>query len=304
MSSRNRLFPVVHVESCALCSACGPLRESHIIPRFVFEWLVQTSGTGHIRFGHNPNLRMQDGLKQDLLCSNCELMLSAWESETARTVFKPYHRNTGATIKYNGSFAKFCASVCWRVLFIFRGLGLKHFTEEQRRLADGALSRWADFMFSRVRNGDEYELHLLPTGLLANNTPRSSLPSNINRYFTRAIDIDVGFNDVSAFVYIKMCKFIVIGFIQMLNPKHWRGTRVSTRRGTISPRTYAAPDSFLHYILDRARNMEKVLSQLSPTQQKKIAEAMRNNRDRLAASESFAAMSADVAMFGEGVFKK
>ena len=68
-------FPVVPVDTCPLCRSRGPLRESHIIPGFVFDWLLESSATGHMRDGRAPNLRIQDGFKQRLLCDSCEALL-------------------------------------------------------------------------------------------------------------------------------------------------------------------------------------------------------------------------------------
>jgi hypothetical protein len=33
------------------------LQESHILPGFVFRWMKETSATGYLRFGQQPNLR-------------------------------------------------------------------------------------------------------------------------------------------------------------------------------------------------------------------------------------------------------
>src|SRR3546814_6050943 len=48
---------------CAFCDSDEPLRESHVLPAFVFRWLRGRSGTGHMRNTDNPNRRVQDGLK-------------------------------------------------------------------------------------------------------------------------------------------------------------------------------------------------------------------------------------------------
>ena len=81
-------FPIVHVESCALCPSHEPLRESHIIPHFVFDWLLESSATGYMRLGIAPNVRVQDGAKQHLLCDDCEKRLSRWETEVAQALFR------------------------------------------------------------------------------------------------------------------------------------------------------------------------------------------------------------------------
>ena len=50
-------------KQCALCASISELQASHIIPRFVFDWLRDTSATGHFRSSQIPDLRVQDGLR-------------------------------------------------------------------------------------------------------------------------------------------------------------------------------------------------------------------------------------------------
>lgn len=40
-----------------LCGETKPLRNSHIIPKFVFDWIKET-GTGALRSGQNMNIRI------------------------------------------------------------------------------------------------------------------------------------------------------------------------------------------------------------------------------------------------------
>jgi hypothetical protein len=44
----------VHPTFCALCGRAGPMLLSHIVPKFVFDWLKDSSGTGRIRTGFRP----------------------------------------------------------------------------------------------------------------------------------------------------------------------------------------------------------------------------------------------------------
>lgn len=39
---------------CALCGKNAELRESHLIPKFVGEWIKRTSATGYLRQVVNP----------------------------------------------------------------------------------------------------------------------------------------------------------------------------------------------------------------------------------------------------------
>ena len=292
----------VPIPNCALCGSDDPLRQSHIIPRFVFAWLLESSATGHMRFGRAPNLRVQDGFKQALLCDGCERRFSAWEDETARSIFRPYHQDTSAVLQYAESFAKFCASVCWRVLCIFRSLGINNFSPEQSVLADKALIAWSDFMFGRVPDPAPFELHLLPVDIITDATG-AQLPPNSNRYLARAIEIDAVSSDTSAYVYVKMCKFIVLGFVQMSNNAEWQGTSVATEGGTIQPADLSVPGGFSNYLIERACNMAALQSRISPRQRNRIDSAMRSNPERAATSETLAAMSQDVAMFGDLAFE-
>lgn len=72
--------------SCRLCRNTAELRESHIIPSFVYKWFKETSGTGFIRFGHTPNQRVQDGLKPYWLCDDCEELFNSWETVFANHI--------------------------------------------------------------------------------------------------------------------------------------------------------------------------------------------------------------------------
>jgi hypothetical protein len=296
-------FPIVLVDACPLCGSPGPLRESHIIPRFVFEWLLESSATGHMRMGQAPSLRVQDGFKPRLLCEPCEQRLGVWENQTAQHLFRPYHLNTSLAVSYDSWLAKFCASVCWRALFMFRGLGLDRFSPVQHGLADAALATWRTVMFDTTPRCQEFELHLLPVDVIS-KFQGFDAPPNINRYLARAVEIDVPDNAEAAFVYAKMCKIIVLGFVQMAEPSRWHGTRVEMGRGTIGPGHRGAPSAFFTYLMDRARRMASLRAAISERQRERITDSWRGNIERAAASESFAAMTQDVSIFGDAAFER
>jgi hypothetical protein len=298
------LFPTVGVESCPLCSSPGPLVESHILPSFVFEWFRKTSPTGHVRHGFAPNVRIQDTIKQALLCEPCEQRIGLWEKFTAERLFHPYHDGTGDVFKHGPWLAKFCASVCWRVLYVMRGLGLKQFSERQLLLVDKTLDVWADFMFDRRPHPGKNELHILPVGILE-SANYSGLPTNFNRYLARAIDMDVVCSNQVAFAYVKMCQLIVVGFIENPYPREWQGTRVAIKQGTIGhQKRYVLPQKFGVYLTDQARRMARLYSGISPKQLAKIEEAFRVNTERASESQATRALEADIRMFGQAAFDK
>jgi hypothetical protein len=78
-----------HIGTCALCDQENAvLKESHSIPKFVYQWIKDTSATPYLRSSDNVNARKQDGPKEYLLCGECEGDLSAMETELAETLFK------------------------------------------------------------------------------------------------------------------------------------------------------------------------------------------------------------------------
>jgi len=104
------------VTTCALCFCGSPLRVSHIVPHFVVAGMRANSITGFLRSFDQPNVRLQDAFKVQLLCESCEQQFSRWEDRIARTVFVSARRRSNTAITYDSDFSRFVVSVLWRVL--------------------------------------------------------------------------------------------------------------------------------------------------------------------------------------------
>jgi hypothetical protein len=85
---------------CKLCNNPSKLVQSHIIPKFVFKWLEETSATGHVRFAQNVNRRVQDSFKENLLCRNCEDLFNSWETDFANKLFYPLVNRKKSSFEY------------------------------------------------------------------------------------------------------------------------------------------------------------------------------------------------------------
>src|ERR1017187_2950407 len=99
---------------CRLCHQKAELLESHIIPKFAIRWMKKT-GTGYLRRVAAPNLRLQDGVKERLLCAACEQLFSVRESYFATQVFRPMLAGV-AHVPYDERLAYFVVSLLWRAL--------------------------------------------------------------------------------------------------------------------------------------------------------------------------------------------
>lgn len=149
---------------CALCLKEDELRESHILPEFLYEPLydhkhrLQVLSTAQDK----ANSLMQKGLKEQLLCDTCEQKLSIWEGY-ARKVIRgelPLTMTGERSLIYiegldYKSFKLFQLSIIWRAGVskqrFFEHVELGPHSEQLRTLLvdsnPGSPNRYACFMF-------------------------------------------------------------------------------------------------------------------------------------------------------------
>jgi len=284
---------------CALCGTAKGLRQSHIIPAFVFKWLKETSATGFIRSGENPNLRVQDGYKIKLLCAECEQWFGKWETIFAAKIFYPYLSDPSCQVAYSHWYAKFCVSVSWRVLVYYMRRGLKTPLDATQQIAvERALETWEGFIKGSLRHPDKHEQHILPLASVASTTV-PDLPNNINRYFQRAVEMDlvIGEKSGALMTYAKLGPLMLFGFVGPLDPK-WVDTRIAVASGVFRPKDYIIPSNLLGFIKDRAQNYSSISNRMSLEQVEKVESLVLKNVDRVRASDQFKAMLDDYDMFG------
>ena len=287
--------------SCRLCGELGELQESHVIPSFVYKWLKETSATGFLRFSDAPNKRVQDGYKQYWLCLSCEQRLNVWETQFATNVFHPLSNDGGERVKYDAWMIKFCASISWRTLLKIQESGLEHFTPSQRVTAEQALAVWSKFILGKLPHPGRHEQHLLPLDTIVED-PSGKMPANINRYILRTVGMDAIRSESTTFVFTKMSKFLVLGFIDVRRPRQWLGTKIRLRGGTVGIGNCTVPIQLRDYLTDKAKRYASLASSISGTQRAKIDDAAWKNLDRVARSGTFDAMRSDVELSGQAAF--
>lgn len=291
------------MSTCRLCGSREALQKSHIIPAFIFKWLKETSATGHIRFGEQPNRRVQDGYKIPMLCRRCESAFSALETQFSKQIFHPYAETRTLEIDYGEWLHDFCVSVSWRVLhMVWERTALDHCSSEQTANASTALSEWKSYLNGESSNIEGFEQHLLPLDAVG-SVDGGALPANINRYFLRTVDVDFVVGERSGFVYSKLGPMIVIGFTYQANSAEWVGTKVSRGRGKLGPRAYRLPSGFADYVVGQAEKFANIHIRLSDKQREVINSSAMSNLERVSKSASFEAMQHDVGMFGDAAFE-
>ena len=301
MSQPNISQPIF--EQCALCAGSSDLQASHIIPGFVFDWLRETSATGHFRFSQSPNRRVQDGLKPRMLCRDCEQLFSSWEKKFSEECFVSINSGRARNVTYGPWMLKFATSVSWRVLRVFAANGgLSGFPKHVEIQINDALHEWAQFLLGHQPDPGPHEQHMFLADVVEGSSI-SNMPPNISRYLARAIDIEVTHTQDSAISYAKMGKFVLFGFVGMKYPRRWKGTKLHVQQGRFGERDIELPSDVRVFIFNRARLAAAQYSQISEQQQTKIRRSYERDLDRAARSETLRAMHHDVLMFGSGAFE-
>jgi hypothetical protein len=295
-----------HQGQCRLCGTTALLMASHIIPKFVFRWLKETSATGYFRWGMTPDRRQQDGRKQYLLCDTCEQRFSSWERPFAESVFTPLRNGPGfEPFEYDPWLAKFAASLSWRVLIDLKSFGpITHVPDEVMPRIDAAEKVWRHFLLDKREYISPHDLHLIPLGFIESSDTRD-LPPNINRYFARTISMDLIHSDSETIVFTKLPFLIIVGIVQTAKPWEWKGTRIMPGQGRFGEgKQIGVPGGLFNYLTEKAKRVTELHRGLSARQKAVINETIFRNPDRAANSEGFRAMVYDLEMFGSEAFAK
>ncbi|CRD50719.1 conserved hypothetical protein [Stenotrophomonas maltophilia] len=289
--------------TCRLCQREAELQLSHVVPAFVFRWMRESSGNSFLRSTQSPNLRVQDGPQKHWLCLDCEARLGRAETAFATELFHPYLEESGRRFPYGPWLLRFCVSISWRNLAIqLESLDPQKLDEQEWTIVNQAEFAWRQFLLEETPNPGKFRQFVLPMDRIEGSG--SALPSNMNRYLMRSIDLDFCHDDQAIFTYTKLGRFVIVGFVHEPEASRWNGGKVNANRGAIEPRDYTVPAPFWRYLMNRASNSQQAMQGVSPKQAAKIEQAFRANADQIVGSDFFNAMQADVEMFGSAAFTR
>ena len=288
--------------SCALCQEEAELRDSHVLPAFVFRWLRDRSGTGHFRNTDNINRRVQDGLKKPWLCDACEGLLSCEERAFSAKLFHPWLEGV-RQVEYEDWLQKFCTSISWRVLKHSKGLNPNtRYTAQQDQAATQAERVWRSYLLGNRGGIAKFEQHLIPLDIIG-RTNFDSLPNNINRYFSGSVEFDIIGSSTLLMSYAKLGPFVIVGMI-CKGRGPWEGSRVSGQHGYFAPTKYVLPMGLMGYFIERACRISKAFDGMSSVQRDKVDASVMANVERMQNSDQLRGMLADAAMFGVGAITR
>jgi hypothetical protein len=292
---------------CLLCGAVGPLCRSHIIPKFVGDWLRGSNVTGRLRSNRTPNRLVQDLEWRHMLCAACEGRFSVFETEVCENVFLPIHERRQDRFRYGASFARFAVSVAWRALVVFQREGRLGHLNEIPGDVEAAELAWREFLLEGRSSPAPHVMHALPMDVPTNLNPEGLSP-HFGRFVLRTPAVGTQCHRGAGYVIVKMARLNVFGVVAPGNERReWQATQIHVERGSWGVEEYHSP-GWVRLLFERgAANQEKCFQNLSPKQEQlsndKIWEAIDEDVDAVASSDVFRAFEADVKLFGKQVFQ-
>lgn len=250
------------------------LEVSHIIPKFIYKWLKETSTTKKMRSGTNPNKPVQDGYKVPFLCKTCENDFSRYEKHFSEKIFKPFIESNDLGIFKNinhQEFKKFITSLIWRVA--------QHSINEPS--LNGNYTPDEILKFNRFSNEikQSYEKNLtIPFNTYFIPLTKEFVSSEVLKvedyvYFERSIAMEFMIfdnHDGQASVLIKLpFMMIVCEYISSKN-NEWNGLKINQGSFEYSDDTYRIP-KYIHDFMEFDKNRHyDVMKKVSETQLNKI----------------------------------
>jgi len=277
---------------CRLCGKDKDLQESHIFPKFVFRWLREKGGN-YIRKPDNPNIRHQDGIKQKLLCYDCEQLFSKYENIFSRDIFYPHVNQYKTSFEYDVNLYKFSLSVLWRVLHT----GYESYVKNNSDFID-VLNRvekeWREYLIDgeTIKPLNRVYFFFTTHGLNYKVQP----VKRFLQYYARSVDGDIVFNHNTCFLYAKLARVILIGEIQ--NPENIQFTNATINlNGDHFSTLNLALDNFVkQYLVHRVMNINKHFDKVSDKQREVAIQYTNNQKNKLEDEEIFEIIRAERIM--------
>lgn len=101
---------------CILCERNLPIKESHIIPKFILKWALRNGPVEHVRWSEFPNRPFKDIWKADYLCSICEGKFSRIEKQFEEQFFEPVIDRYVDKLQYSEYLLNFSLTLYFKCL--------------------------------------------------------------------------------------------------------------------------------------------------------------------------------------------
>ncbi|MGE3959255.1 MAG: hypothetical protein AB7H96_21260 [Vicinamibacterales bacterium] len=294
--------------ACYLCGACGPLCRSHIIPKFVGEWLKASNATGRLRDSAAPNRLIEDLPWRYMLCNDCEERFSRVEAETRMRIFVPLHEHEQVAFRYGPAFVQFAVSVLWRCLVFLRVEG------RLGKLGDlpesAAAERvWRGFLLGQGRTVAPHDVHAFHMDAPPPQPHLQGLPPNLGRYMLRSVGMSALQRDDFGYVFVKIARINIFGtVVSGSQRKLWKNSKLHASGGSWGGVDVGTPSWVPSVFIDGAELGEAMFDGLSPQQKgktnAKLLAAAQADPKSFRETGAMRALRTDLNRVGKKAFQK
>lgn len=278
---------------CKLTREETELRNSHIYPKFIINWMKET-GSNFLRNYTSPNIRIQDGYKKYLLSEKAEQLFSAKEKWFAEQMFRPYLENPSSPLKYDQNLFYFSISILWRIL-VLELENPEIVTFKHYEILREAESQWRDYLLFDTYPKKYNRVHLFLTERITNHYIESK---NVDYYFTRSLDGTIVYNDKAGFcaAYIKFSRFIFFGLLVKGDETKLIGTKIDPVKGVLKTPQQVYEPSITGFFTNRIKQLDQI-PYPSEKQQDIITHEVEKDKEAFLKSDVFRSIKLDHEMF-------
>lgn len=270
---------------CALTGRETELKQSHIYPKFVIEWMKKT-GSSYMRRGTEPNRRSQDGYKLPLLSEEGEQIFSLREKWFAENVFVPFLNNSCITIEYGEELYYFAISVLWRILVLeLKDNDIKEFKHYQLMLE--AEKEWRDFLYKGIFPANFDRIHML---LMDRIESHDYNMDGVEYFYCRLCDGTTIFSDENdkCVIYVKFARFFFFGILKGWTSEPQIGLKLNPIKGILSMfNQNREVELFFGSFFKNRIDITNKMCVASDSQQEKILEEIKKSKDQFYSSEAW-----------------
>jgi hypothetical protein len=251
---------------------------------------MKRTGSKYLRIAGTPNVRRQDGPREELLCADCENRFARDERFFAKRIFYPFLVNPSQAIPYNAFLIRFLLSVTWRIL-VSKIYGKRPTKTFEKELSE-AQEEWRLFLLGPGDLQKYDRVHLFITDILAD--PIQPV-RRLNQYLARGVDGSIAASKRDCAVYAKFARFVVWAEITQFDQELWQNTRIVNGTGVLSTPQSIRDGRVGDFILDRAKGgAELYLRSISKRQQDIISKKFLEEAANLRGGDFWRALEADM----------
>jgi hypothetical protein len=191
---------------CKLYETTEILRESHVFPKFVIDYMKAT-GSKYLRNYSKPNRRYQDGPKVYLLSERAEQLFSVREKWFSERIFKKYlDKDYGNGLDYDENLFYFTVSILWRALL----MNIEHPNVSKQsyiKTLHEVEEEWRLFLRDLKYPNTYNRFYLFFTDRVKSH---NFGVEGVDYYMSRSLDATIADNENQTFlgVYVKFLRFV------------------------------------------------------------------------------------------------